>query len=965
MKFRFTQQVTLAETQIQLVGPDGPHPYDRWAIDAPNSLLTGVDIVQRLVAAETTIAENQIVLVEHKAIASLSAHDAISLGLPRLTEAVARIQTRGLIVNPGFRVDLQWLRPTGQPYVDAQRYGAWLRIGDRHERLPDVLYQIAEATDALNAKATDDIGERYICLARLQELLPGAKNDGQAETKGVIGAMTIIVADAFSLDLAGEGADARLIPILHRSGGDPDAPLLSPEQQTAFGGKQFNGFARARSVYILDGGVHVVLQPVVRKALDEVRRVQGEPLSVKRALLANPRTFLRQALGDEADETFIEGLFRETAAYSDRVIGLGLWVARVVPWIKFAATDWFGSGETGGKGDGKQIEDGGLIIGSERISLSVSEAEQVRVAVEKAIGAGDRHVIMEVGGKPLPFPATIETLNAINQIQEVRQNHAGGPVDPPVKPADPAIKPVAATLIIEPNEEKVGIESQFVARRASPPLGEPLLISTPLKVHQQEGLAWLQKSWVAGRPGVLLADDMGLGKTLQGLAFLAWLKQGMDGGTIKRAPVLIVAPTGLLQNWQAEHEKHLTAPGLGMCLQAYGTALSGLKRKDSQNRPGLDISRIVSADWVLTTYETLRDYSPDFGQVRFAALIFDEVQKIKTPGVRLTDAAKTMNADFKIAMTGTPVENRLADLWCITDAVHAALLGSLKEFSAKYERNAEPEDLKRLKNLLDQQRGGRPPPLLRRMKRDKLPELSEPEEILLNSPMPKQQQAAYQAILSRARTATNPGAVLEALQGLRSISLHPVPEADLPDEEFIAASARLVSTFQALDNIARTHEKALVFLEDLKLQSRMAGLIQRRYSLSSAPCLINGQVDGGRRQILVDQFQASAKGFGVMILSPRAGGVGLTITCANHVIHLSRWWNPAVEDQCTGRVARIGQVRPVFVHIPIAIAQGDAKSFDLNLHALLERKRQLMRDTLSPAEFDVADKTELLRSTIG
>jgi hypothetical protein len=172
------------------------------------------------------------------------------------------------------------------------------------------------------------------------------------------------------------------------------------------------------------------------------------------------------------------------------------------------------------------------------------------------------------------------------------------------------------------------------------------------------------------------------------------------------------------------------------------------------------------------------------------------------------------------------------------------------------------------------------------------------------------------------------------------------------------------AAFEALDLIASRNDRALVFIDDLDLQARLSGVIQRRYSLPTPPMIINGRVDGAVRQARVDKFQIGPDEFEVMILSPRAGGVGLTLTRANHVIHLSRWWNPAVEDQCTGRVVRIGQVRDVEVHIPMAMLPDGKASFDQNLHALLNRKRRLMRDALLPPSATEADRDELFRATI-
>jgi SNF2 family DNA or RNA helicase len=486
-----------------------------------------------------------------------------------------------------------------------------------------------------------------------------------------------------------------------------------------------------------------------------------------------------------------------------------------------------------------------------------------------------------------------------------------------------------------------------------------------LKTHQREGLTWLQQNWISGSPGVLLADDMGLGKTLQGLAFLAWLRDGMASGVIERAPLLIVAPTGLLENWRAEHDRHLIAPGLGTLLLGYGKGLATLRREAVNGVPALDIAAINSADWVLTTYETLRDHDRDFGRVRFAAMLLDEAQKVKTPGIRLTDAAKGMNVDFRVALTGTPVENRLADLWCIVDGVAAGHLGDLRRFSARFEARPDEAALKELKESLDRPMAARPALMLRRLRVDRLPDLPAATEIVLPEDMNGAQLAAYEDTISSARADQGAGGVLAALLRLRAVSLHPDLSSADDDDALIAGSARLRQSLGTLDHIASQNERALIFVEDQKMMARLTGLLQRRYRLPDLPMTISGNVSGPARQARVDRFQASARGFDVMLLSPKVGGVGLTLTRANHVIHLQRWWNPAVEDQCNGRALRIGQERPVTIYLPLATLPGGRPSFDNNIHALLTRKRQLMRDALMPPEADDTEKAALLDATLG
>src|SRR5207237_2479960 len=240
------------------------------------------------------------------------------------------------------------------------------------------------------------------------------------------------------------------------------------------------------------------------------------------------------------------------------------------------------------------------------------------------------------------------------------------------------------------NLEEDGFSRQWKPRANDIP-GECDRVRTSLLDFQQDGYRWLQQLWTRGAPGALLADDMGLGKTLQTLAFLAWLRQHERTSGNGHRPILTVAPTGLLKNWEAEHDKHLKGPGLGEILQVHGQGLAELRSASRTpaelqvGAPTLDTTRMRGADWVLTTYETLRDYQHSFGAINWEVVVFDEAQKIKNPQTLVTDAAKAVNADLTLAVTGTPVENRLADLWSIVDTVEPGRLGSLKEFVGTYE----------------------------------------------------------------------------------------------------------------------------------------------------------------------------------------------------------------------------------------------------------------------------------------
>jgi hypothetical protein len=316
-------------------------PFDQWALDAPEHLLRGAEILNRLVADEQAVAEGEVVLVDHAAIAALSAAEAAALQLPPLADAMARIGTEGLITQPSFRATLQWCRPGGQTIVMPKRVGAWLRIGQTTARLSAALFAIAVAVDKV-AAATEQ-GEKLMSLARLREVLPEAVANGNASGGGLAASISIVQAERFSLDLVEDGTSTRLVPILHAAQGDDH--LLNHDLHHAFADGQFNQFGEARSLYTLPGNVYLAIPPTLRKALQVVRRQQSASRSSKRDFLASPRRHLREAFETDDDPTLVEtaeGLFVETAVYSDRVVGLGLWAPRVVPWLARPASDWFG-----------------------------------------------------------------------------------------------------------------------------------------------------------------------------------------------------------------------------------------------------------------------------------------------------------------------------------------------------------------------------------------------------------------------------------------------------------------------------------------------------------------------------------------------------------------------------------------------------------------------------------------------
>lgn len=952
-----------------MLGTGQPIPTGRWTAEAPPLLLPGVGRSLSWADEEQATSDVTSVTVPHEILAQLDERGARTLQLPSACPFILDLGHDGTLDRPDFRFRTTWRRGTGQAVAGVRRTGAFVDAGAKTYRLPTALFRVIEAVDAVQATPSQDMDERFRIWGRLQQLLP-EETRRSIEVDGYLRSTRIAHAARFSLELE-SGADGfTFSPLLYGPGtaaADPyredTAPsetesLLPPAQQRLFAGRRFPESADCKPRYALGTGWYVILDEGVRQALGVVRRAQSADRETRRQFARNPRAFLRQTLGEQLDEEAIDALFVETAEYSARVEDVGLWTPVALPWVKKPTEPWL-------------PETRGLRIGDRHVPMQPAELPQLEAAIRQAISLNEA----SVDWHGTQIPASESTLAAIHELArpDTPADDGQSATREDAEVASPEGERERVVLQIASHFEDVTYRRTLKPRRSPLADGPPAALVTAPKPHQVDGIAWLQQRWREGMPGVLVADDMGLGKTLQALAFLAWLRDGMQAGAVPSRPILVVAPTGLLKNWEEEHVRHLAEPGLGHPLRGYGPELRGLRAAGRGNelqlgRALLDADRLRAAEWILTTYETMRDYQHSFGAVRYAAVVFDETQRIKTPGSLMTNAAKALNGDFIVAMTGTPVENRLADLWCIVDAAVPGLLLDLKSFSAEFEDGADADTLASLKARLTEGTAAAPPVMLRRLKADHLPGLPVKHEHVLPEVMPREQAIAYRDAVGAARADGGKGGhILEALHRLRGISLHPFDPDDARDDGYVDQSARFRVMFQVLDRAHLAGEKCLVFLEDLAMQSYLAALLQRRYRLARLPMLINGGVAGADRQGRVNAFQSGGtSGFDVMILSPRAGGVGLTLTAANHVIHLSRWWNPAVEDQCTDRVYRIGQEREVHVYLPQARhPEFDGQSFDCKLHALLDRKRALSRDLLAPPLDATRDAAELFRQTVG
>lgn len=540
----------------------------------------------------------------------------------------------------------------------------------------------------------------------------------------------------------------------------------------------------------------------------------------------------------------------------------------------------------------------------------------------------------------------------------------------------------APTLCIAHNIEAVDYAEQRQTMLAftgsAPVLPSSLLPEVRLLDHQHHGVAWLQHLWrhsPAYARGCLLADDMGLGKTLQLLTFLAHIFEAAPD----LPPALIVAPVALLDNWEREI-KHFFAADTFRIHTLYGRELLASRvssREIDEQLLADHLKRFLRPSWreksnlVLTTYETLRDYEFSLGRESWSVMICDEAQKIKSPAALVTRAAKSMNARFKIAATGTPVENSLTDLWCLFDFIQPGLLGALNDFGRRYKRPIEARTDQEL-TALEALQVLFAPQLLRRTKGEVATDLLPKTEDASCRAIPisgEQRRlyaellAAYNAKIAAADSKRVGQAMLGMLHHLRLLCAHPVPmgmSADIsrPLHEAIVASPKLGWLLDTLETIRQRNDKAIVFTELRDIQRVLQHYIGERFGVR--PVIVNGDTDArsdkaSSRQNLIDAYQR-AGGFGVIILSTQAVGFGLNIQAANHVIHYTRPWNPAKEDQATDRAYRIGQKKPVTVYYPTINAQ-DFVTFEKRLDELLTSKRALATKTwLNGAdELSVAD----------
>ncbi|WP_425554502.1 SNF2-related protein [Dactylosporangium siamense] len=448
-----------------------------------------------------------------------------------------------------------------------------------------------------------------------------------------------------------------------------------------------------------------------------------------------------------------------------------------------------------------------------------------------------------------------------------------------------------------------------------------------LRPYQLRGLSWLSFLESAGLGGIL-ADDMGLGKTVQLLALLAGEAPG---------PTLLICPMSLVGNWQREAAKF--APALRVHVHHGAERARGAAFR----------AAVAASDLVVTTYAIAARDAAALKSLSWHRLVLDEAQAVKNAATKQAVAVRGLPARHRIAVTGTPVENRLADLWSIMDFANPGLLGTATKFRERFaepvERRGDADAAARLRRITQ-------PFVLRRLKTDRsiisdLPEKLE-MEVLCN--LTREQASLYQAVvdemlgkIERSEGVARRGLVLATMTRLKQICNHPA-HAMRDGSRLAGRSGKLLRLEEILDEVLAAGERALVFTQYAEFGGMLRAHLSAR--LGREVAYLHGGLDKSARDTLVARFQAaSASSPPVFVLSLKAGGTGLTLTAANHVVHVDRWWNPAVEDQATDRAFRIGQRRAVQVRKFVTAGTVEEK-----IAAMINEKRGLAAKIVGTGE---------------
>jgi SNF2 family DNA or RNA helicase len=467
-------------------------------------------------------------------------------------------------------------------------------------------------------------------------------------------------------------------------------------------------------------------------------------------------------------------------------------------------------------------------------------------------------------------------------------------------------------------------------------LDPPKGLCGELRPYQVRGTSWLAflERWGLG---ACLADDMGLGKSVEFIAFMLYLQEQ----DILEKPTLLVCPTSVLGNWERE-------------IKRFSPSLKFLVHHGDKRLQGKAFMQAVkSQHLVLTSYSLVQRDAKDLQRVEWQGVVLDEAQNVKNAEAKQSQAVRQLNTQFRIALTGTPVENRLTELWSIMDFLNPGYLGPKNFFQRRFaipiERYGDTDSLRTLRSLVQ-------PFILRRLKTDRsiIQDLPDKQEMTIFCGLTADQAALYQKLVDQSLVEIESadgiqrrGMILALLTKLKQVCNHPILFKDgsgkTPDHSLSSHSGKLQRLQAMLEEVLAEGDRALIFTQFAEWGKLLQADLERHFQREVL--FLYGSSSKKQREDMIDRFQNDPQGPRIFILSLKAGGVGLNLTRANHVFHFDRWWNPAVENQATDRVFRIGQTRNVQVHKFVCTG-----TLEERIHELIESKKALSEQVVGAGE---------------
>ncbi len=866
-----------------------------------------------------------------EALLALDDGELRDLGLPRRFSGRVGIEEVGYANGKHYDWRFRWEDASGRMIADVPPLGPWFPGPGGFELLTAPLADIAELHVSLSRTRGEDDGHRLRLrlLARMQRLASGC-----GPMVHLVGVRRVVEVDRVRVQISAskDGSQtATGVPAKAADGAVVAVQLDAVQQERLLKRTPWGG-----GVVDVGERTTVIVDPDVAANMNVIGLVNQADATTRASFAENPEAYLPYP--DAFDER----------DYADRVIGVGEAPLGDDGSETSNRQNWLPD-------DVEELQGGGLVIQIPQGEVLVPDEEiaEFRNAVSDAIQRGDPIVQWGPRGIDIPVsPALVDQLSKLTSVG--RPNSEKG-----IK------KPLLVLQIRENTIELSWARHRGAARGQEPGDGLPAGLRIEPKAHQREALAWLSRQWCDGWSGALLCDDMGLGKTFQALAFAAWVRERLDG-TALHVPVVVVAPTSLLPAWVRELEDRFESnvlPRVGWGhlaadpprsrwraiepLRAYVQGGSARVAVLKENRFDIDAIREANLDIVVTNYETIRRYQLSFGKLRVGLMILDEAQGIKNAKSVQSRAARAMNYDFGLILTGTPIENSWRDLWTLCAFAVPGYLGSAAEFTRAY---PDAEDRAavglRLSTRME-------PVLMRRTRAEALrglPSLTVDREA--ESMPPVQAETYLHAVRNRSKGGSRV-VMLGLLQRLAAISLHPRQQALLHDKEDVAAwvseSARTRIAWRWLDRYAAEDHAVLLFVRSRAAQPTIARALRLWFGLAEDVPILSGEVDSEDRPEIVDRVR-SGHGFRPLIISPGVGGVGWNLQFATRALLLERPYNPAVEAQMVARIHRLGQERDVRVGIPLATLDGrPGVTFDEKLNALLAAKTELSTAVLAPA----------------